>query len=966
MKKSRIRIIAPLGVMAALGIGVPAASSLAAVVKGRVVDADKQVLPGTAAQLISFPDTVRKGYVMTNDNGEFQFKDVAPGEYVLLLSMMGMDDIGHNINVADSAANIDLGNLEMSENSITLQEAIVTAVKAAVIAKEDTLEFNADSFRTQKNATVEDLLKKLPGVEVGSDGSITSGGKTIKKILVDGKEFFADDPKVASKNLPSDIVDKVQVVDRKSDAARLTGIDDGDDETVINLTVKKGMNNGWFGNLGAGYGTDGRYEGTFNINYFNNGNQVTLLGGGNNINEMGFSDRGRGRFRDFGGNNGINTSWQTGLNFNVGNDDKFRVGGNVFYTYTDRKAISHTERQYLFPDSVSIQRGSGNTRDKGHNIRADFRMQWNIDEFNTLEFRPNFSYNNRNSSLFSSDSLWAGNPSHDLVNTNLNLQANRGTSYEASGDLLFNHKFGLKGRSMSFQIKYSYADSRQHGTSLSDIEYLLRKEDSEELFRYLDTDEWSNYVEGRATYTEPLGDPANGNFLALSYRFSYRWNNGDRFTYNLPDEMLDALDPLDIRLPQFDAAPSGLDYDPVLSNSFRNKFMNQELQLGYKKNAKDYTLDAGMLFAPSFSLSEDLINPNRSVPKRWVWNVAPYARFRYKFSKTTSLTANYRARTSQPSISALQPVADVTDPLNIKIGNPDLKPTFTQSIRAHFNSFDTESQRSVNAMLNASMALNSVVSRTVTDPQTGGRTTTYANVNGNWSLFGMGMVNSPFRNRHWRYNARLALNYRNNPGYINGDFNRSGDFSVAPAIGITYSIDMLQASLNPTYRFSMATSTLAKQPDRYTHAYGFNTSWQLDLPFGLQVSTDLDFSKSSGYSAGFNATQWLWNAQISYSLLSDKSLTFSVRAYDLLGDKKNISRSVSANLITDSEYNDLTRYVMFGVSWKFNSMSRRAARASEPTDVPPPPEGEHRRGPRGERGDGPPFGGGPGGGGRPF
>ncbi len=933
---------------------IPVLPSLAAVITGRVVDAEKEPLPGAAVQLIEFPDTVRKGYVMADDDGEFRFEDVAPGQYMLLLSMTGMEDRGKSVEIADSTATENLGDLELSENSIMLKEAVVTAVRAAVVAKQDTLEFNADSFRTQKNATVEDLLKKLPGVEVGSDGSITSGGKTVKKILVDGKEFFADDPKVASKNLPSDIVDKVQVVDRKSDAARLTGIDDGDDETVINLTVKRGMNNGWFGTIGAGYGTDKRFETNFNVNYFRDGNQITLLGGGNNINQMGFSDRGRGRFRDFGGNNGINTSWQTGLNFNVGKGDDFRVGGNVFYTYTSRDARSRSELQYLFPDSVSVQKGGSRSLDKGHNVRADFRLQWNIDEQNTLEFRPGFSFADRRSTLRDTTQLRSGGADGALVNSNLSAQGNRGTSYDINGEIIYSHRFGVRGRSLSLTGKYSFSDSRQHATTLSDIEYYLRKQDTEQLFRYLDTKEWSNSMEARLSYTEPIGNPDRGNFLSASYRFSYRWNNGDRLTYALPypGSFL-----FDANLPEYNSVPSGAEYDASLSNRFRNTFMTQELQLGYKKNATKYTLDAGITVSPSRSASDDLIDDRRDVSPRTVWNVAPYARLKYKFSSSTSLSANYRARTSAPSVAYLQPVADVADPLNIKIGNPDLKPTFTQSIMAHFNSFDMASQRSLFAVMNASMALNSIVSRTVTDPQTGARTTTYSNANGTWNVFGMGMLNMPLRRGRWRLNARLGLNYSNSPGYINGIFNRSGNLGLMPSAGVTYSIDILQITLNPTYNVGIASNSLPDQPNRITHSYGFDSQAQLDLPFGLQFSTDLSFSKSSGHSAGFNTTQWLWNAQLSYSVLSDKSLTFSVRAYDLLGDKKNISRNVSANLISDYEYNDLTRYVMFGISWKFNSMSRKAT-AHEPSDMPPPPPGGRQRPDGPPRGERPPGGGG--------
>lgn len=347
-----------------------------ATIKGIVTDADGEPMPGVTVQLISMPDTISKGHTLAGEGGDYTFRDVTPGRYVVLASMVSMADAHSEAEVKEDSQTLTLRHIVLKDDAIMLDEAVVTAIKAAVVARQDTLEFNAGSYHTAPNATVNDLLKRLPGVEIGSDGSITSNGKSVTKILVDGKEFFGDDPQMATKNLPSDMIDKVQVVDRKSDLARLTGVDDGEEETVINLTVKKDMNNGWIGNVSAGYGTDSRYQGSFVVNNFSNGNQVTILGGLNNINENGFSDRGRGRFRDFGGNNGISTAQRLGLNFNVGEGEEFRVGGNVLYSHSDRDARSKTATQYLFPNSISYQNAHSNTSDRGHNINAGFRMEW--------------------------------------------------------------------------------------------------------------------------------------------------------------------------------------------------------------------------------------------------------------------------------------------------------------------------------------------------------------------------------------------------------------------------------------------------------------------------------------------------------------------------------------------------------------------------------------------------------------
>ena len=901
--------------------------SRAADIKGEISDNENFPLPGATIKIINLPDSSSIGLQSADIDGKFRFSKIDPGKYLVSVSMTGMENVDKNIEIKESEDSLDMGRIQLSENAILLKETVVTGIRAAVVAKQDTIEFNAGSFHTTPNATVDQLLKKLPGVEVGSDGTITSNGKTITKILVDGKEFFADDPQMATKNLPSNMVDKVQVIDRKSDLARLTGIDDGEEETVINLKVKKDMNNGWFGNVTGGYGIQDKYSGSFIINNFHNGNQITILGGLNNINENGYTDRGRGRFRDFGGSGGITTAQRLGLNFNVGNEEIFRIGGNVLYSHSSRKETKKTATQFLFPDSVSYQDAGVLNDDKGHNLNIDLRLQWNINENNTLDFRPRFGMNFREAEKTDSSILRAGDAILSLVNKNLNFQNNKGKNFDTSGNLIFNHKFSSKpGRSFSVNVQYSFSQNRQKSLSNSNILYYLLLDQDEEINRFLDNKNYSNSVEGRVSWLEPIGDVKKGNFLSFSYRTKYQWNNADLLTYNLPERFENEQN--------FDwnfILPNGSYFDPDLSNSFRNKFFTQELQAGYKKVSKTINLEAGILFSPSSSSSKDLINDMRNIPTRWVWNVSPYANIRVKFNEASSLRANYRARTSQPSMTQLQPVPDVSDPLNIKIGNPELKPTFTQNIGVNFNNFLAEKQQSLMLMMNVSFSLNSIVARTTTDSETGGRTTTYSNVNGNTNLMFMGMYTGPFSNKKWRFNARLNSRYSSIPGYINGEFNRSDNIGLSPAAGITFSSDIFQISFNPNYSFNSIKNSLPNQNNRTTHSYGFNTDASLYFSFGLDFTTDLNFAANSGYSTGYNIKQWLWNAQLSYSFLNDKSLTLSLKAYDILHQKKNINRTLSANAIVDSEYNDLTRYFMISLTWSFNSLSNKGKGPSEPS-----------------------------------
>ena len=936
-------------------------TAVAAVVTGHVSDHTGEALPGAGVTLRHLPDSSYVGGTSTDVDGYFIMEDLPVGRYRVTFSMMGLKDSPHNFEVQTEADTIHFDNVRLDENGVYLNEVLIKAVRPAVVAKQDTLEYNADSFHTSPNATVSDLLKKLPGVEVSSDGSISSGGKSITKILVNGKEFFNDDTQAATKNLTADMVEKVQVIDKKSDLALLTGVDDGEEETVINLTVKKEMQDGWFGTVKGGYGTDNRYEASVNVNYFKNGNQLSIIGGANNINDLGFGDSGRGRFRDFGGNGGITTSQRLGLNFNTGTqDERFRIGGNVFYTHSSRDSRQYSETQYLFPDSVSYQTGGNRTLDKGHNVRADFRMQWQIDPNNTIDFRPRFSMNYRNSALNDSSILRYGERMDQLVNNINNLQNNHGLSYQTDGDLIYNHNFAAhRGRSFSAQFKYSFSNTRQHGTTWSDIEYYLMSDDSETLFRYLDSRQWSNTVEGRLTWTEPL-KLEGGHFLNIAYRISSQHSNADKMTYNVPFSFFDGL-----HLPDFSNVPDGALQLDSLSNRFRNTYLTQELQVGYKKVGKALNMEAGILFSPSMSKSDNLMHTDRNIPAQWVWNVGPYARIRYKFGERGSININYRARSSQPSLNQLQPVPDVSDPLNIIVGNPDLKPSFTQSVNARFSNYNTARQQSIAAMISASYGLNTIVNRTITDPTTGGRTTTYANVNGNLNLMGMFMFNQPFSNRAWRINTRLMGRYSNMPGYINGDYNRSGNLVLSPTVGLTFTSDVFQITVNPTYSFNMATNSLPAQPNRYIHSYGVTGDASLYLPFGLEIGTDIDYSYSTGYGRGFDPSQVLWNATASYSILADKSLTFSARVYDILGQKQNITRTVSANQIVDSRHNDLTRYVMFSVAWRFNTFKKTSAaeQLEEGMPMPPPEGGPQRMGPPPGEGGGPGrgFGGGPGG-----
>lgn len=934
-----------------LALGIVSMTAYAVVVRGTVYDTEGLPVESASVRLLKAKDSTFVAGTTTNAKGLFRLRDVAAGNYVIETKFIGYDTQYMPVKVQSS--NVTTDTIRLGESSIMLKEVSVVGVKTPIKVMEDTIEYNADTYKTQPNAVVEDLLKRLPGVEVDSDGKITANGKEVKKILIDGKEFFSDDPKVASKNLPVNMVEKLQVVDRKSDLARLTGVDDGEDETVINLTVKPGMKNGYFGTIEGGYGTDSRYMGSFNVNRFWNDNQVTLLGNFNNINELGFTDSNGNRFRRFGGTNGINTSQALGLNFNVGKGEIFRVGGDVMYSHTDRKSTQTANRQYYtqVADSMSYSDMWSNKRDRGHNIRGDFRIEWKPDSFNTFDFRPSFSYNKNDSWSIDSTLNRAGDPAMSRVSNTYNSQDSKGNSFEFGASLIYNHNFRNKpGRSFSIHGRYNHSNVREYSNSFSRSMFYLMNDSIDIYDQYEDNHTWSDQAMARLSWTEPLGDPKKGNYLTFAYRVQYRWNNTDKIVYDHPVIYPD--DPAAGLFPWIDYSQEIL--NDSLSNRFRNDYFNQDIRMGYKHVSSTHNLDVGVSAVPQMSKSENLITDAKSIPTRWVWNFAPYLRYRYKMGKSKSLQLNYMGRSSQPSMSQLQPVADMSNPMNIVVGNPNLDPSFSHNIRLRYQGFSMASQRSMMVMGDFSMVQNSIISKTTTDPLTNARLTTYENVNGVWNGRLMAMMSQPLRNKAWQVSAHVFTNFNQQIGYTNGLRNRSFSVGVNVMPSIAFRPENLELELRPRYSLQTISTTIKtnrndNSPTVHTYGGMFNAYYY--TPIGIILNTDLNYTATKGYAEGYDKNEWMWNASISYQLLRDKSLTLSVKAYDLLQQKSNISRTINSQYISDVAYNDLTRYFMFTVSYKFNTFGKGKEPSSR--DSFDGPGGHGRRGP-----GGPPPGGG--------
>jgi len=493
-------------------------------------------------------------------------------------------------------------------------------------------------------------------------------------------------------------------------------------------------------------------------------------------------------------------------------------------------------------------------------------------------------------------------------------------------------------------LNYRYSNVHEDGDTYTDNTYYLVPEKNQLIDQTANNRRKTHNVTGRISWTEPLGDVKNARFLELSYRGNYRFTTSDKMVY---DNERTGIWPSGTITDQ--------EWNERLSNSFRNTFFNQEFSVGFRQVRKAYNLNVGISVNSAMSKSKDLINSARNIKERWAWSVAPYARFRYKFTETRNLNFFYRMRANQPSINQLQPVADESNPKNIIIGNPELKPTFNHNINLRFGDFAQGAQRSIMAMMNVDFAQNSIVSTVTTDELTGSRTTSYTNVGGVWSAMAMNMLSFPFgASKVWYFTSHMFTRYGVTKSVTDGVENRSNTWFINYSPGLAFRNSVFDIELRPRYSFQNTTTSALKSNARNIHTWGGNFNGTYSAPFGLVISTDLRYSTTSGYSTGYNSDQWIWNGSIAYQFLKEKQAALTISVYDILGQRKNIFRNVTGDYIEDVFYNSLGRYGMVTFTYRFNTFKK----GEQPKD-----RNEDFRGPGGWGGR---PGGGFGGGRRPF
>lgn len=915
-------------------------------VSGRVVEDTKEPAIQATVQLLSLPDSTQASGVATSNMGFFSLPPVKPGKYVLKVSYIGFKTLLQPMQLSKSEPKKNVGVLTLETDAVMLAEAVVTAEAAQVQVVEDTLVYNSSAYRTPEGAMLEELVKKLPGAEVDDDGNVKFNGKELKKIMVDGKEFFGGDVKTGLKNLPVDMIDKLKTYDKKSDLARITGIDDGEEETVLDLTVKKGMNQGVFGNFDLAGGTEDRYMGRGMVNYFRDNTQVSFIAGANNVNDQGFSGGGGGpRWRR---SNGLNATKELGLNFAT-ETDKLELGGSARYNYSDRDAASRGYSENFLPDgSSSFSNSNSRNRNKNRNFNADFRLEWKPDTLTNIIFRPNISYGKSDgnsvsqSGTFNADPLTrVDNPNDYLdlsridlngddplkgirVNTSNSSSVSDGNSLSANASLQLNRKLNAKGRNITFRGSFGYGDSESDSYNLTDTRYFLDAGKEDDRIRRYNTSPGTNYnYRAQLTYSEPI---ARATFLQFSYQFRYQYRENDRSVFDLSSFDWNLGAPL----------PEGYEAhkDKDQSKYAEYKTYTHEAMAGLRFIRPKYQLNVGMNFQPQNTKLTYKKGDTDTVTTRNVFNFAPNVDLRMRFSKQSQLRLMYRGNSSQPNMENLLPVTDDSNPLNIQVGNPGLKPAFTHNLRLFFNDYNMEHQRGIFTHANFSATQNAVSNSRVYNEQTGGWTNTSKNINGNWNAFGVFGINTALKNKKFTVGSFSNVRYNNNVGYQTTgkgaeaieQKNTTTELSLNERLNGTYRNDWLEFGLNGTFNYTIERNKL--NPDNnqkpYNFSYGANTT--IRMPWSMSLSTNISNQSRRGYTdSSMNRNELIWNAQLSQTFLKGNA-TVSFEMYDILKKQSNISRSLTASGRSVYEYNGVNSYCMLHFIYRLNIFGSKAAR----------------------------------------
>ncbi|MBQ3382538.1 MAG: outer membrane beta-barrel protein [Bacteroidales bacterium] len=836
-------------------------------------------------------------YALTDSAGRAVVTKLPTGRGEVRVDYVGYNPVVRTFDV--KRGENDMGTVYLSTSN-TLSSITVSATGNQMLVKQDTIEFNASSFKVEEADMLEEVIKKLPGVEI-EDGKIIADGKEVKKIMIDGKTFFMDDPALASKNIPAKIVEKIRLLDRQSDEARFTGIDDGEEETVLDLSLKNGIFDNWFGNLGGGYGSDRRYEGALLAGRFTNTAQLSILGNANNTNNAGFRDMAMDMLTSLVGNtatgNGVTTSKMGGTNYNYeSKNKKLKTQNSYLYSSSDQVIEQTVDRVSSLSDEVtqySHSQNSSRNKTRGHRFNSE--TVYSPSENTSFTLKPNiqigsgdFSRGRNFSTLRNTDS------------TNRGTSSSFGDNNSSKGGVTFvwRQRLGKPGRTMALVLNYNFSRNTADGNNLSSTYYfrngdISRTKDIDQSYHRRNT---SNGYAVYLTYTEPLG---RNYFLQFAHRSAKSRSTTLRNTFDYNPET-GAYD-----IPDEDQ-----------TRDYKGDFTTRRYEVSFRKQEKRYNFMLGASLQPSRTKSTGRGKDTSYT----VCNFAPTARFVHRFDGSKYLRVTYRGTTSQPSLNQLLPIKDNSNPLVVQEGNDHLNPSFTHNLDTEYRTGKRNRYRWFSVTFRGRYTINSIINKKTYTPD-GVQMRQYVNSDkGIYSLDLRLMYNYriPDTDLYWNLWTRSALN--NGISYLNVNSQFEENVTTSLNLGLnnrlSYRLDDFEATaqLALSYRRTWYSSNSLDNLSVWTNRFSASVNWTINKTWNL--SSDLNYRFFAGYSEGYGKSQTIWNASVSKTFFR-KRMTAKVKVYDILKSNKAISRTNAENYWQDTRNNTLGRYLMFTLLYRF-------------------------------------------------
>ena len=910
-------------------------------ISGNVRDVElKEPLVQATVQLFRSRDSTFVGGTLTDIRGDFSVEAPANGIYRLKISSVGYQTIQREVTLRNNRSQ-ELGELLMAPEAVMLKEAVVTGRAAQILVRKDTLVYNPDAYRTPEGSPIEELIKRMPGAEVDEDGNITVNGKKIEKILLDGKEFMLGDVETALKNLPVSIIQNVKFYDQQSDQARITGIEDGNKQAVLDFTIKKGMNRGYMTNIDLAGGTHHRYASRGMGSSFTDKTRFVLMGNLNNKEDNG----------GWWNRRGLNARKMVGTNLNYDDGDKLKADASVRWNHRDGDNENENASENFYSQtSRTFSNSRSKSLSRSDNWNGNIRLEWKPDTLTNILLRANGSIGsndgistsasatfNDDPYLYVTDPLSSLDPSGALapyiVNNNSGANLSYGENKNAWSMLQLYRRLNPRGRNITLRVEGSIGDSDNRNVSNNEVYLHLVKnvlgEDSTYFTSRYNTTPSDNkgYVLS-ANYSEPLWKGAH---LQANYELRYNQNKSDRQTYDfshLPTNIFSGIDPeyreWDAWLaPVYDTMENYLDRNLSRYSEYKNYTHNIRLTLRHWQEKYDYNV--GFLVQPQRS---NFIQDYRGVyvdTVRNVTNLTPTIDFHYKFTDQHDIWFHYRGDTRQPDITQLLDITDDSNPLYITQGNPGLKPQFTNSLNVYYKNYISKYKRNIVIYGNYRHIRNSISNLVRYNAETGGSTSRPENINGNWNADGGFTFNTALDSTaHWNVGSDTRLRYNNYVSYVaqrqaDAEKNTTRTTNLNQRLNLSFRNDWLEVTIDGNVNYQHSRNELQPTANLDTWRFSYGGQVMLRLPQGFEVSTNLHENSRRGYNdPSSNTNELIWNGQISKTFLKSKTLVVALNFYDLLNQQSNYERWVNANGRSDTRYNSINSYAMLHVRYRLN------------------------------------------------